>query len=1571
MAYGKKYSYNFYNKKGEVNKIELHQLGYLGASSVVAGGDNPKLNYKAGGKDNPDVVIQGSALSFSLLADTSGNIYQDLIESNFKDFKVFYYIDDVLQWVGFLLPENITTSLFDEKYFINLTASDSLAELKDIEFSSSYDGYATVMQIVQACIDQTDIKFDYHVQLNILENNLSSNTNCVLSEATINVNRFRRKKDGVTEFDSCHKVLTEVLKPFHVNFKQSDGKYYITNIYEGAGDLIIINDVWIINKDTLLLDGKTSSNYIHTLDNADYFNPSSEVQRIRPKKRIETTFFNRNEGGSVMVDWKAGWTYTGDITGVAGADKVTLSGEVIRLADGSTPFNGSGITDSFNIESFEQGDYVEINFDTKLITDSHLGFSGEVILLDLDNNIVGREYTPDFNPWINKNINVKLEYASTGAHRVEIRFFRAWLGDEELDTGNSFDLDITNFSTVVHSSGSSNITFDKIFRAENPNTTTKDLLERELQAGDSIMYSDIGSIKINDTNTSSWTRFDKNDDKSLQELYTYQHLLNYQSYKNFYRISIYNHVKDRIQPHNIIEVQGKKYQIVRYGYNLVKNLLEVELFEILTNDITYNFYKIQKNSVDGSGGSGSTSTGGSTVIWGNITGDIGNQQDLKDRFVMKAGHIGSGVFVSDSLGNLIIDPNVTATELNRLDGVTANVQTQLNEKLSITQYEAEKHFRGSFLSETALKDNIFDPAPVAGNYANVDPGAGEDISRYVWDNTDSTWVLAGGAGMVQSVNNQLPDGAGNVDVITTNIPEGTNLYFTDQRAKDAVSFNSLVKENDSITRLTGLNSSINKLVVYDGRTMPGSDGTAGYIPEPQATIFDKRTLPIFATAAGEGWRGILTVKGWSGTSYAAWQIAGTADPAADENFYLRSGVGTAWNTWRKIYHDGNDGNLAKLDASNVFTGTRNTFEYLRINKHLEINKIVSTQNGHAKIYFDAAYKELRFYSADDAGNTLSTTNSLQVHYNGAYKEVYHKGNDSNLAKLDVGNSFTGSQTINNGGLYTNIPSGSGWGLQTESGGLSNWSGIWFDTNNSRLLLRNSSGLITTDIKSDGSTSSISGEFTIAGNTAWHAGNLTPHLRYNNTTSGYISAPEGAYYATITSGITGAIKIKLPTYLPADMLGFVVDIFDHAGGDGNGESVTLLIKGYAYTDSLNSWGNTTVTTLSKRSDRDYTVRFGHDGFNSCVWIGETGSTWNYPQVQVRDFFAGYKSDINAYATGWNISFVTAFDTVDHSSTGNYPYASNSGLLDGLDSSAFAQLAKDNNYTGSQIIDPGGDVNKVFLVSRSKATGLHKISMGVSSVPYLLGTLDGVIVSRLNFNTDGTLTDVNGNTLLTSASQLGDADTLDGLDSTDFAQLAKDNTFTGWVEAPNYIAPAGNDLLKYKMWGNQNYYGIGMTNAYSHGTVTDYAMTFSVQGGGNRGFIFGNRGVSAFEPSLSINAATGDLNTKGTITSAGKKVTTTSYLELADASIIAWDWPSALMAEVWVNGNRELDIMGDVAGNFAFIVIHNTATVTVTITLPLRSGVRGVSSFTIPANEIAYVDWRSNGFDLFWKADVTTA
>jgi hypothetical protein len=176
------------------------------------------------------------------------------------------------------------------------------------------------------------------------------------------------------------------------------------------------------------------------------------------------------------------------------------------------------------------------------------------------------------------------------------------------------------------------------------------------------------------------------------------------------------------------------------------------------------------------------------------------------------------------------------------------------------------------------------------------------------------------------------------------------------------------------------------------------------------------------------------------------------------------------------------------------------------------------------------------------------------------------------------------------------------------------------------------------------------------------------IAYVDNGGTYIPRPSNASYKTDTNVVTGALTVRLPGAIPADMMSFWIDVYDYAGNP-EGESLSIYVYGYAYSTSSPFWTNVGALILSDRTDRDYNVRFGYDGTNHTVSVGETSSIWNYPQVIVRDFQAGYTASPSTFDDGWSITFLTTLPTIGQTASNNYPVAKNSNLLDGIDSLQF--------------------------------------------------------------------------------------------------------------------------------------------------------------------------------------------------------------------------------------------------------------------------------------------------------------
>ena len=116
---------------------------------------------------------------------------------------------------------------------------------------------------------------------------------------------------------------------------------------------------------------------------------------------------------------------------------------------------------------------------------------------------------------------------------------------------------------------------------------------------------------------------------------------------------------------------------------------------------------------------------------------------------------------------------------------------------------------------------------------------------------------------------------------------------------------------------------------YSGRW----NATSGYyIDDTRAGVrtpgsWNDHSMDMFFTnqiPGNSNWLSGIQMGGWSTSSYASWQLIGPSTTTAYDTWYLRSGIGSSWNTPRQIWHTGNltPGDYLPL-AGGTMTGSIN------------------------------------------------------------------------------------------------------------------------------------------------------------------------------------------------------------------------------------------------------------------------------------------------------------------------------------------------------------------------------------------------------------------------------------------------------------------------------------------------------------------------------------------------------------------------------------------------------------------------------------------------------------------------
>jgi len=130
----------------------------------------------------------------------------------------------------------------------------------------------------------------------------------------------------------------------------------------------------------------------------------------------------------------------------------------------------------------------------------------------------------------------------------------------------------------------------------------------------------------------------------------------------------------------------------------------------------------------------------------------------------------------------------------------------------------------------------------------------------------------------------------------------------------------------------------------------------------------------------------------------------------------------------------------------------------------------------------------------------------------------------------------------------------------------------------------------------------------------------------------IASPGGGIYG-FNGNITGCLHIELPANVTT-MISFEVDIYNYV----TNKSVTYRITGHT---SGVRWYS--YSASNPYGALYHKVRFGRNLANTrwAVQIGDTNSSWSYPQLRVRNVTVGYANyDAKLWSSNWVVNMYTS-------------------------------------------------------------------------------------------------------------------------------------------------------------------------------------------------------------------------------------------------------------------------------------------------------------------------------------------
>jgi hypothetical protein len=195
-----------------------------------------------------------------------------------------------------------------------------------------------------------------------------------------------------------------------------------------------------------------------------------------------------------------------------------------------------------------------------------------------------------------------------------------------------------------------------------------------------------------------------------------------------------------------------------------------------------------------------------TITFKDASGTVAFTSDLPTQYTDEMAQdavgnaLGSGLSYNDSTGAVSVDTttiqarvaDVSDTEIGYLNGVTSAIQTQLDAKFATANASTTNISEGTnlYFTDERAQDAVGNSVGTGLSYNDSTGAVSVDtttIQARVADVSDTEIGYLNG--VTSAIQTQLDAKFATANASTTNISEGTNLYFTDERAQDAIGNN--------------------------------------------------------------------------------------------------------------------------------------------------------------------------------------------------------------------------------------------------------------------------------------------------------------------------------------------------------------------------------------------------------------------------------------------------------------------------------------------------------------------------------------------------------------------------------------------------------------------------------------------------------------------------------------------------------------------------------------------------------------------------------------------------------------
>ena len=286
MAYGQKYSVLFATRADKDVELKIWQDGYVG-SVIELQGIDVNLQYIPK-SDDPYEPIMASQLGVTL--DFTDNISDIINFTNIDDRYTYVemYVDSVIEWVGFVINDNVQISYSTGRKVVGFNATDGLGMLKDVTYSPIIGNYGVndatdLLTILRTCFNSIGFKNNRNIVTicsyfaNGMSDRAVNSWRDPFVQTYINYRTFLKDEYNYT---NCLDIVSNIAKSFGCRVFQAKGKWWIISInefaetnayyteYTSTGSRVDNGDGNLINTSSEIQPYATNTSGLYFIDNS-------------------------------------------------------------------------------------------------------------------------------------------------------------------------------------------------------------------------------------------------------------------------------------------------------------------------------------------------------------------------------------------------------------------------------------------------------------------------------------------------------------------------------------------------------------------------------------------------------------------------------------------------------------------------------------------------------------------------------------------------------------------------------------------------------------------------------------------------------------------------------------------------------------------------------------------------------------------------------------------------------------------------------------------------------------------------------------------------------------------------------------------------------------------------------------------------------------------------------------------------------------------------------------------------------------------------------------------------------